>query len=162
MTQTTLADFAGMLSEVRDRVKRMENALKRSQSTASFYQTRYGEIKQALMTLKDEITRQHQSLSYRDNESRFATVRSQLYELIRDRVWPSWNPESEPNGIHFEKIINDFLQAYPDAGKPDTIRRRLNELADERICKPPPLEWKKPGYYLLRHLSISPIAQEVI
>jgi chromosome segregation ATPase len=162
MTQTTLADFAGMLSEVRDRVKRIEGALKRSQSTAAFYQVRYGEIKQTVMTLKDEITRQHQSLSYRDNESRFATVRSQLYELIRDRVWPSWNPESEPNGIHFEKIINDFLQAYPDAGKPDTIRRRLNELADERICKPPPLEWKKPGYYLLRHLSISPIAQEVI
>ena len=162
MSQTTLTDFAGMLSEVRERVKRIENALKRSQSTASFYQTRYGEIKQTVMTLKDEITRQHQSLSYRDNESHFATVRSQLYELIRDRLWPSWDPESEPNGIHFEKIINDFLQAYPHAGKPDTIRRRLNELASDKICKPPPLEWKKPGYYLLRHLSISPIAQEAI
>jgi chromosome segregation ATPase len=162
MSQTTLTDFAGMLSEVRDRVKRMENALKTSQSTAAFYQTRYGEIKQALMTLKDEITRQHQSLSYRDNESHFATVRSQLYRFFRDTLWPSWNPEKDPKGIHFEKIINDFLQAYPNAGKPDTIRRRLNELASRKICKPPPLEWKKPGYYLLRHLSISTIAQEAI
>ena len=162
MSQTTLTDFAGMLSEVREHVKRIENAFKTSQSTAAFYQTRYSEIKQTVMTLKDDITRQHQSLSYRDNESRFATLRRQLYELIRDRLWPSWDPESEPNGIHFEKIINDFLQAYPNAGKPDTIRRRLNELASRKICKPPPLEWKKPGYYLLRHLSISPIAQEAI
>ena len=161
MSQTTLTDFAGMLSEVRDRVKRMENALKTSQSTASFYQTRYGEIKQAFMSLKDEITRQHQSLSYVDNESRFATLRRQLYELIRDSLWSSWNPESEPDGIHYKRIVAAFTRAHPYAARfgDSTLRRRLNELADERICKPPPLEWKKPGYYLLRHLS-TPIAQE--
>jgi len=164
MTQTSLTDFAGMLSEVRDRVRKIENALKRSQDTAAFYQVRYGEIKQTVMTLKDEITRQHQSLSYRDNESHFATLRHQLYELIRDSLWSSWNSESEPDGIHYKRIVAAFTRAHPYAARfgDSTLRRRLNELASGKICNPPPLEWKKPGYYLLRYLSSSPIAQEAI
>jgi hypothetical protein len=154
MTQTTLADFAGMLSEVRDRVKRMENALKRSQSTASFYQTRYGEIKQTVMTLKDELTRQHQAELYRSNEGRFATLRRQVYEFFRDVTFESWNAEEAPHGVYWK---NAFLEAKGEAWLTGvdgaTYRRRLNELADKRVTNPPLLEWKKPGYYVLAQIE---------
>jgi hypothetical protein len=157
MAQTVLADFAGMLSEMRENQKRILKAVERSRQVAAYYQADAANKAEALRLLKDERIRQHQAALYFSNLGRFAALRQHVYAFFRDEEFPRWDPARCPDGVYWKNI---FLGAKD---KPwcigtdgATFRRRLNELADRHVTNPPLLTWTRPGYYVLALLEAWP------
>jgi hypothetical protein len=154
MSQCRLVDFAGFMTRVEDEHRQILEAVDRSREVAAYYQEDAAKKTEALRLLKGELIRQHQAELYHSNAGRFATLRQQIYECFRDHIFPSWDPDEEPDGVYWRDAFrNAQTHSWAHNGLDGaTYRRRLNELADSRVTNPRLLRWVKPGYYVLAEI----------
>lgn len=149
------------LIRIEQKVDWLSKSDRRLKSTIAFYQQQEGvqrdraeRSEEALLALRRKRIVQHQSYLWHDNQDRFASLRRQIYECFRDHIFPKWDPRETPAGMYW-KILFEHARTHPWCVNVDgaTYRRRLNELSDHRIHNRP-LQWLKPGYYLLAALEV--------
>jgi len=152
MAQTSIADFSGILT----RQKRMERKIDELRSTNSVTQEKLEAKDRALQALKGQVRTEHASTTFHEHKGGLEALRWQLYDYIRDVLFPQWNPIKDPDGLDYRYIIDEFIKSHPKAKFrfPDTLRRRLGELTDPKIHDPPPLRRTKLGYYLLSTMEV--------